>query len=924
MELFEDPSGELSIEEVSSPEISSQFKPSQAAVPNYGYTDSVYWVRLFLDNQTSQVNEWTLEVDFSNTQYVDLYTPLPGGAGFDARRTGVLRPLSTRDLLYPRILFVLNLPPQEQQVYYVRFQSGASMTLGLTLWAKNAFWVVAGRDLMLHWLFFGGLFALLVYHLFLLYTLREASYLYFVLVLTGLLAVLTDLDGYLGAYIFPNIYQVKTIYLPLAVSFLYVSILLFSSEFLQLKTRFPKLYWINVACMVIWVVLVFLVPFTDYRVISTLMTPWQMITLGVSLFVGIAAWRSGFQPVRFFMLAWLSMTASLLLFVMVRQGIAPSNFFTENIYQLGMIVMAVCWSLALADRINLMKAETEAANRSLQNSENRLSQILEGMPLGVVVYGMDQKPKYLNQRSIEILGNPAQGIRPSVEAGRTVAQAVNYFSFRLSGTSDKYPLERLPVYRALHGEPAFQDDIVAVLGDRLVPIEIWANPVKDSAGNVDSVVVAFQDITQRKQVETELAENRAHLEALVATRTAEAEEVNEKLRLRLEWLFAVTRSHQAIAGMSSLALAEEELSARMSQLLGARLVFILRWDIPGMQPELVNCILQGGGDSDKNIIKECFQKDSPLRREIELGQVITLDADQAASFPGLVGECFRKYDIHLAILAPMMMRQAVFGVLGIAASISSKEFLLQQDDLVERMAFDLANLNQVATLYDQALVLAAVNERSRLARDLHDSVTQVLFSATLVADVLPQIWRRDPELGYERLEKLRLLTRGALAEMRTLLLELRPAAVINTPLNDLLVQLAEAVTSRAGLPFQLLIEQIPDLPEEVHVNFYRIAQEALNNVIKHSQAKSVTMCLSATPLMPDVNAETKCEVTLLIQDDGVGFSLGEAPSNRLGLGIMRERAAAIQADLSLKSQPGHGTQVSLTWRGEAGNNRSNS
>ena len=87
-------------------------------------------------------------------------------------------------------------------------------------------------------------------------------------------------------------------------------------------------------------------------------------------------------------------------------------------------------------------------------------------------------------------------------------------------------------------------------------------------------------------------------------------------------------------------------------------------------------------------------------------------------------------------------------------------------------------------LLDQVQATAAAGERNRLARDLHDSVTQVLFSATLVADVLPQIWRRDPERGLQSLDKLRRLTRGALAEMRTMLLELRPSAVINTPLGD--------------------------------------------------------------------------------------------------------------------------------------------
>ena len=152
--------------------------------------------------------------------------------------------------------------------------------------------------------------------------------------------------------------------------------------------------------------------------------------------------------------------------------------------------------------------------------------------------------------------------------------------------------------------------------------------------------------------------------------------------------------------------------------------------------------------------------------------------------------------------------------------------------------------------------------------------------------------------------------------MRTLLLELRPSALmINTPLGDLLTQLTEAVTSRSGLSFQLFIEQIPILPEDVQINFYRIAQEALNNVVKHAQARQVTMSLSAIPLTPDASGSARHEVTLMVQDDGVGFSSGTERSTKLGIGIMHERAAAIQANLSMKSQPGYGTQITLIWYG---------
>jgi signal transduction histidine kinase len=204
-------------------------------------------------------------------------------------------------------------------------------------------------------------------------------------------------------------------------------------------------------------------------------------------------------------------------------------------------------------------------------------------------------------------------------------------------------------------------------------------------------------------------------------------------------------------------------------------------------------------------------------------------------------------------------------------------------------------------------------ERNRLARDLHDSVTQVLFSASLVAEVLPQIWRRDPELARESLEILRRLTRGALSEMRTLLLELRPSGIIKTPLNELLAQLTEAVTSRVNLPYQLFIEQIPTLPEDVHVGFYRIAQESLNNVIRHAQASQVSVSLSATPLLTDQTQTWNGEVRLMIRDNGRGFNTRDEEAQHMGLAIMRERTMAIGATLAVESQPGQSTTVTLTW-----------
>jgi two-component system nitrate/nitrite sensor histidine kinase NarX len=164
---------------------------------------------------------------------------------------------------------------------------------------------------------------------------------------------------------------------------------------------------------------------------------------------------------------------------------------------------------------------------------------------------------------------------------------------------------------------------------------------------------------------------------------------------------------------------------------------------------------------------------------------------------------------------------------------------------------------------------------------------------------------------------LQHLTRGALAEMRTLLLELRPAALAETSLGDLLRQLAEAATGRAGLPVEVSVSGDCLVPPDVHVALYRISQEALNNVAKHARASHAEVHLRCTPAL----AGDWSAVELEIWDDGRGFDPETVGPDHLGLGIMRERAQAIGAHLQVQTEVGHGTHVTLSlaeadWKGE--------
>jgi signal transduction histidine kinase len=262
---------------------------------------------------------------------------------------------------------------------------------------------------------------------------------------------------------------------------------------------------------------------------------------------------------------------------------------------------------------------------------------------------------------------------------------------------------------------------------------------------------------------------------------------------------------------------------------------------------------------------------------------------------------------------PIKISGEVFGVFS-ADYVHPRAFGKDEQRLFLALAQRAALAVDTAQLYEQSQEVAVVEERSRLARDLHDAVTQTLFSASLIAEALPPLWEGDQDEGRELLKELRQLSRGALAEMRTLLLELRPATLVEASMEHLLRQLAEAVTGRTGIPVTVTVEGRCVLPSDVHVALYRIAQEALNNVVKHAHASQVTVSLCCLP--DSAEGKQGVSVELCVSDDGCGFDPGCVPPDCLGLDIIRERVQAIGATLKVESKPGSGTRIVAVWPGD--------
>ena len=189
---------------------------------------------------------------------------------------------------------------------------------------------------------------------------------------------------------------------------------------------------------------------------------------------------------------------------------------------------------------------------------------------------------------------------------------------------------------------------------------------------------------------------------------------------------------------------------------------------------------------------------------------------------------------HAWIAVPLIANQRVIGLLALLHQAAG---FYRQADLqrVQAYANQVAIAIQNAWLYERDRQAAVIEERNRLARELHDAVTQTLFSTSLIADGLPNYWQNAPPKAKSGVEQLRALTRTALAEMRSLLLELRPAALTEKPLGDVLAWLCTATSGRTGIPIRLDVLGACQVQPEVQIALYRLTQEALNNVFKHAR-----------------------------------------------------------------------------------------
>jgi PAS domain S-box-containing protein len=429
----------------------------------------------------------------------------------------------------------------------------------------------------------------------------------------------------------------------------------------------------------------------------------------------------------------------------------------------------------------------------------------------------------------------------------------------------------------------------------------WKEPHTADAGQqrfLEIIAARATDGISARLLAEQRDEERLTAEALAA----ELAEANVQMLGRQEVLELL----QELTKLASSSLSLTEIGGRVLELVHQRLG-LATGAIFALEPaarELQALALIGFSDEATNEMQVLpLDDESTITSLVRNGLPIV--THESGPLPARTEERLREAVGTAAVrwvAIPVQKGDSILGVLGLTF-LGKRPFEEDEFSLYRSIAELLAAAFENARLYREERRVAQTEERNRLARDLHDSITQALFAAALKAEALLQSGD-IPESSVDAVEGVRRLTRGALAQMRTMLLELRAESPEDVPIEQLLRNVAEATEGRANIVVAVDVRGDRGLPQALHAAVYRVTQEALNNVARHSGARRASVVLQIE----------ERRVRLLISDDGRGFQLAEVAPTHLGMRSMRERAAEVGAELRVVSAPGEGTLIIMDRR----------
>lgn len=352
VEIYEDKTNNLSFEEV----ISKEFTPSKSPVPNLGISKSNFWIKIPITNKTEN-EHLILELSLAIIDYVELY--YYDDNQIKTIKTGDAYPFNKREYKDPHYLFDLNIPKGETQTYYLNVKSNEALQLPLKVGTIINFYdQIKNRDL-LSGIYFGIMLVMIFYNLFIYFSVRDKSYLYYVIYIICILLTQTSLQGYTFQYLWPNsslITKYSLIFLP---SLSGITGMFFMNVFLQTKEFSKRLY--NIAFIfVIPYLIAYVIAFMGELGVSQAVIQLNSTIISLYMLITpIIIYRKGFKPAKYFIAAWSVFLLGVFVFVLKDMEVLPFNNLTRYTMQIGSAVETILLSFALANRISIIRKENE-------------------------------------------------------------------------------------------------------------------------------------------------------------------------------------------------------------------------------------------------------------------------------------------------------------------------------------------------------------------------------------------------------------------------------------------------------------------------------------------------------------------------------------------------------------------------------------
>ncbi|MEY5100789.1 MAG: hypothetical protein RJA36_3508 [Pseudomonadota bacterium] len=446
VEVLEDPGGGLDIEAVRSPELAGRFRrmPSSGEALNLGFSGAAYWLRLPLRRAADAPGHWLLEIAYTNLDYIDCYLP-----GQPPLLTGTRRPMSSRPFRERYFVFPLTLSTTEQTVY-LRVRSSNALTIPLRIWQPDARMQSEGNALLLQYLYYGGLFALLVYNLLLGFSLRDRRFFLYALYALPLGLGMLAGNGLGRVLLWPDAFAFDEIAQSCLLGVAGGMAMLFAREFLQTRVRRPRIARLMTALAAAFLTISALLVASLWWPLPVMWLNQLLFIAGVLMGVSVLCVSAreywlGQQGARFFVLSWAILWLGVLVASLRAFGGLPTNVLTAYAIQLSSVAEMLLLSLALAEIIHAERRARELAQAQALEASRRSEERLEAEVRGRTLELQDKAEQL--ERS---LLNEQQVLAQYVRFGSMISHefrnplAVIDSQLRLLGKEQTQGIERLP------------------------------------------------------------------------------------------------------------------------------------------------------------------------------------------------------------------------------------------------------------------------------------------------------------------------------------------------------------------------------------------------------------------------------------------------------------------------------------------------